>query len=70
MKKTILTLLFASAITLNFAFNSTNEAKEIEVDFIECERATLSCGITGVACAETKEGVKQVIKNADEALCD
>ncbi|AUC16810.1 hypothetical protein BTO06_17405 [Tenacibaculum sp. SZ-18] len=71
MKNKILTLAFASAVAFSFAFNnSKKENKEVKIDLIECERATLSCGKSGVACADTKEEVKEIIKKAEAHFCD
>ncbi|WP_408043389.1 beta/alpha barrel domain-containing protein [Tenacibaculum litopenaei] len=68
MKRLILGVTFAAAIGASFAFSNPKESAPAE-DFIECERATLSCGVSGVACGQTKEEVKQVIKNAEDAIC-
>lgn len=69
MKKVILTLSFVSAIAGSFAFNNSKETKIDETIQVECKRATLSCGESGVACGRTMEEVDEVIKKAEKHFC-
>ncbi len=69
MKKIFFTLSFISVFMTGYSTSSLNHTTS-EDEMRECKRATLSCGVSGVACAETMAEVEEIIERAEAHFCD
>lgn len=67
MKNLFLTCALVFGTATLFAGVNTNETLNEEVR--ACVPATLSCGISGVACGDTTGDIIDIIMLADEILC-
>ena len=69
MKSLFLTCAFLFTAAFSFAGVETNETVTNDDGRFACIPATLSCGITGVACGDTLADIIDVVLAADDILC-